>query len=346
MKNATSKRILIFNVNWIGDVLFSTAVIRNLRYRFPGSFIACAIPPRCLPVLEANPYLDEIIVFDEKGMHKGIVGKISFIAGLRSRRFDTVYLLHRSFSRALIAFLSSIPERIGYYTRKRGWLLTRKSRPPDIFAVHRAEYYLGLLRQSGIPVRDDHLDFPVSKEHREKARSALSGFCREGDFLIGVNPGGNWLPKRWPSGNFAELVQRLVREFPAKVIITGGPEDAALAGKIKGQLGERVLSLCGQSGLKEFGALCGLLDVFITADSGPLHIACACGARNVIALFGPTDPRLTGPLRKENVIILQKPAGCGIPCYRVDCPDNRCMKAISVDEVVEQVSRVYNNAPD
>src|SRR3989338_4850837 len=115
------KRILIFNVNWLGDVLFSTATIRNIRRNFPDSFIACVIPSRCYPILKDNPHLDEIIIFDEKDRHRGVLSKLDFVKSLREKKFDTVFLLHRSFRRALICRLAKIPQRFGYYTRKRGF---------------------------------------------------------------------------------------------------------------------------------------------------------------------------------------------------------------------------------
>lgn len=122
----TNKRILIFNVNWLGDVLFSTATIRAIRRNFPGSFIACIIPSRCYPILKGNPYLDEVIIFDEKDRHKGILAKLKFVKLLKAKGFDTVFLLHRSFRRALICRLADIPERLGYFTKKRGFLLTKR----------------------------------------------------------------------------------------------------------------------------------------------------------------------------------------------------------------------------
>src|SRR5512137_1898196 len=101
---AGRKRILIFNVNWVGDVLFSTAFIRNLRYNFPDSYIACCIPPRCADVLEGNPYLNEVIIFDEKKLHRGPLGLLRFRRELRERRFDTAFFLHRSFSRVFLTW--------------------------------------------------------------------------------------------------------------------------------------------------------------------------------------------------------------------------------------------------
>ena len=108
-----NKRVLIFNVNWLGDVLFSSAAIRNIRRNFPDSFIACIIPSRCYPVLKGNPNLDEIIIFDEKDRHKGVFTQLDFVRQLKDKQFDIVFLLHRSFTRALMCRLAGIPRRIG-----------------------------------------------------------------------------------------------------------------------------------------------------------------------------------------------------------------------------------------
>ena len=342
------KKILIFNVNWLGDVLFSTAAIRNIRYNFPDSFIVCIIPERCYPVLEGNPYLDEIIIYDEKGKHRSLLSKLGFIGYLRKIRFDMVFLLHRSFSRALITALAGIPERIGYYTRKRGFLLTKKIPPVDINSLHRIDYYLNVIKKAGIEVKDKFTDFFVSEGDlkfvddflvKELSRSAGKD---NGTFLVGINPGGNWSPKRWPKEYFAEIADRLIKEFSAKIIITGSSGDLALAGEISSAMRAKPILACGILNLKQFAVMSKAMDLFITADSGPLHIANAVGTKKIIALFGPTDPAITGPFPSENVIILRKDVGCRIPCYVVDCKNNRCMKAITVDDVIKEVEKIVN----
>ncbi|MFA5362677.1 MAG: lipopolysaccharide heptosyltransferase II [Candidatus Omnitrophota bacterium] len=333
-----SKRILIFNVNWIGDALFSTAVIRNIRYTFPDAYIACVIPPRCSAVLEGNPYLNEVILFNEKGEHYGPWGFWKFTSALRNRKFDTVYLLHRSFTRALICGFAGIKERIGHHTGKRGFLLTRKFIPPAVDSVHRIDYYLDVIKQAGLEVKDRHLDFLVSERDMNAADEFLKKqSLNRDDFLVGLNPGGNWMPKRWPKESFAELADRLADEFKAKVLITGGDKDMPLAREITSLTKHKPAIACGQLNLKQFAGVVRRLDVFITADSGPLHIANAAGAKRIIGLFGPTSPALTGPYPDKNVTVLSKNAGCKIPCYKVDCADNRCMKAITVEDVMEVV---------
>lgn len=339
-----AKRILIFNVNWLGDVLFSTAVIRNVRRNYPDSFIACIIPSRCYSILKGNPYLDEIMVFDEKDRHRGIIAKLKFIRFLKSKKFDTVFLLHRSFSRALICFLAGIPQRIGHYTKKRAFLLTKKIIPPLENSVHRLDYYLDVIEKAGVRVEDRYTDFFMLNEDIKFVDGFLDkNAVQRSDFLVVLNPGGNWLPKRWPKEYWARLADKLVEKIGAKVIFTGAHSDIPLVSGIKALMFAEAINTCGIFNLKQLGALTKRSGLFITADSGPLHIANAVGAKKIIALFGPTDQAVTAPYPGKNVIILQRDVGCKIPCYAVDCKDNRCMKAITPEDVLEQVRLFAKN---
>lgn len=340
-RNNPEKRILIFNVNWLGDVLFSSAAIRNIRRNYPASYVTCIIPSRCYPILKDNPYLDEVIIFDEKDRHKGIFSKLNFISLLKSKKFDTVFLLHRSFSRALICRLAGIPERIGHYTKKRSFLLTHKIIPPKRDSLHRIDYYLDVLEKVGLRIEDRYLDFfytPSDEKHVDNFLSKNS--IGKGDFLVALNPGGNWLLKRWPVDYWAQLADKLIAEMGLKVIITGSASDLKLAGQIKGKMKEVSLSACGILNIKQLGVLAKRADLFITADTGPMHIANAVGCKNIIAIFGPTSREVTGPYPPSNVTILQKDVGCPIPCYKVNCRDNRCMKAIAPEDVLVEVKRI------
>jgi len=339
MKASHRQRILIFNVNWLGDVLFSTAVIRNLRLNYPESFIACIIPSRCYSVLKGNPHLDEIIIFDEKDRHKGILALLGFVRSLKAKRFDKVFLLHKSFSRALICRLAGIPERIGHFTKKRGFLLTQKIIPPKKDSVHRIDYYLDIIDKAGLKIEDRYTEFFFSEEDACLVNNFLekNGVSKK-DFVVAINPGGNWLPKRWPKEYWAELADRLMDKFKAKVIITGSHKDLPLAAHISAKMLNKPISACGAFNIKQLGALAKRVDLFISADSGPLHIANSVGTKKMIALFGPTSCSITGPYPDKNVVILQKNVGCLIPCYEVHCKDNRCMKAITPQDVIEKIN--------
>jgi len=335
----TNERILIFNVNWLGDVLFSTAAIRNIRRNFPHSFIACIIPSRCYPILKGNPHLDEIIIFDEKDRHKGFVTQLNFVRFLKHKRFDTVFLLHRSFSRALICRLAGISQRIGYHTRKRAFLLTKKIPTPEKDSLHRIDYYLNIMEKAGLKIEDRYTEFFISEEEQKFVDEFLKkqGVERS-DFLVAINPGGNWLPKRWPAEYWSILSDRVIVELNAKVIITGSLHDLSLAENIKERMKGKPIIGCAVFNIKQLGALAKRVDLFITADSGPMHIANAVGAKKIIAIFGPTSPHITGPYPLKNVTILRKDIGCKIPCYKVHCKDNRCMKTITPEDVIKELN--------
>ncbi|MDD5432863.1 MAG: lipopolysaccharide heptosyltransferase II [Candidatus Omnitrophica bacterium] len=339
------KRILIFNVNWLGDVLFSTATIRNVRRNFPDGFIACIIPSRCYPVLKDNPYLDEIIIFDEKDRHRSLISKLQFIRQLRQKHFDLSLLLHGSFTRALICFLAGIPKRIGYATKGRSILLTKKIIPPDRDSLHRIDYYLGVAEKAGFRAEDRYLDFFISQEDTDFIEGLLlkEGLNSNKDILVGINAGGNWLPKRWPLQYWAELADKLIGEKGAKVIITGSFTDLSLAKAIANSMKLKPVILCGKLNLKQSAALFKKLDLFISADTGPLHIANAVGTKKIIAIFGPTDLEVTGPYPLKNVTILRKDVGCKIPCYVVDCKDSRCMKAVTPLEAFEASAKILKD---
>lgn len=343
-KEHPEKRILIFNVNWLGDVLFSTAAIRNIRRNYPGAYIACIIPSRCYAILKDNPYLDELIIFDERDRHKGILSKLDFISLLKNKKFDTVFLLHRSFSRALICRLAGIPERIGHYTKKRSFLLTKKIVPPKRDSLHRIDYYLDVIEKAGLRIEDRYLDFffaPADEKHVADFLSKNS--VLKGDFIAAINPGGNWLPKRWAVDYWAQLADKLIHQLGLKVIITGSVSDLKLAGQIKEKMKEAALIACGSLNIKQLGALAKRANLFITADTGPMHIANAVGCKNIIAIFGPTSREITGPYPCGNVAILQKDVGCAMPCYKVNCRDNRCMKAVTPDDVLAQVKKILKS---
>ncbi len=336
-----TKRILIFNVNWLGDVLFSTAVIRNVRRNFPDSYLASIVPSRCYPVLKDNPYLDEVIIFDEKDRHSGTLAKLQFVQLLKSKRFDMVFLLHRSFSRALICRLAGIPERIGYRTKKRGFLLTKNIKPLSPDTIHRIDHYLNIIEKAGLRVEDRFTEIFFSDSDKAFVLDFLKNkSVGSSDFLIALNPGGNWGPKRWPPQYWAQLCDGLMAEFKCKVILTGSVSDAGLVLQIQKLAQNKVISSAGAFTLKQLAAFFKRTDLFITADTGPLHIANAVGAKKIIALFGPTHTSVTGPYPGKNIIILQKDTGCKIPCYEVNCKDNRCMKAITAQDVLDEVRRL------
>ena len=329
------KRILIVNVNWIGDVIFSTPFIKAVRDAYPDSYIACLLHPRCADILKGSPRIDEIIIYDEEGEHKGIIGKLTLISYLRKIHFDMAFILHRSFTKALLTFLAGIKERIGYPTKNRGLLLTKTIDLPEEEA-HKVEYFLGLARGFGIKVREISYEFFVHERDRDSIKKFLKKHnVADKDRLIVLCPGGNWGPKRWPKKSFAELADMLSEKLNAKIILSGAKKDALLVEEIRSIMKSVPVISCGLTTLKELGALLERADLVIANDSGPMHLAVAMKS-NVIALFGPTSPGLTGPYGKGNYKVIWKTEDCEVPCYDVTCTDNRCMKLITVEEAFKK----------
>ena len=326
------KRILIVEVNWLGDVLFSTAAIRAVRKNFPDSFIACMVVPRAREILEGNPNVDKLILFNDKNLFS----KLLLIFRLRTQNFDTVFLFHRSFTRLLLCFLAGIKTRIGYYTRKRGWLLTHKIVPADITSMHRGLYYLELLKRAGLVIEPSpKTEFFIPQDARDYIGQTLKDCgIKEGEKFIVLNPGANWLPKRWPAEYFAKLAEHLITELNVAVVFSGAAKDSRLITEIVNKMDSEPVQLCGKTNLKQLAALFEKAAVVVSADSGPMHIANSVGAR-LIAIFGPTSVRITGPFGSGYYNTLHKDVGCVVPCYAKNCQDNICMSKIIVDDVIK-----------
>jgi len=330
-----SKRILIVNVNWVGDVLFSTPFIRAVREANPDAHIACLLHPRCREMIEANPRLDEVIIYDEEGVHRSLFGKWALIKELRKKKFDTVFLLHRSFTKALITYMAGIRERIGYPAKKRGIILTRVIEEPAE-EMHKVEYFLNIARSCGMGVKNVTYEFFVRDADRKFIGELLrNNGISDKDIVVVVCPAGNWPPKRWPVENFARLCDELAEKSGARIVLSAAEKDLKLVEDIKSVMAARPVIAAGKTSLKQLGALLERANLVVANDTGPMHIASAVGTKT-IALFGPTSPRLTGPYGKGPFRIVSGNESCEVPCYDITCADNVCMSAIKVEDVLKE----------
>ncbi|MGB2705740.1 MAG: lipopolysaccharide heptosyltransferase II [Candidatus Omnitrophota bacterium] len=335
------KGILIVEVNWLGDVLFSTPLIKAIRGKFKGAYIACMLDPRTREILEHNPAINEIIIYDEKGEHRSLAGKMRLVSLLRRKKFDLAVLLHRSFTKALITRLAGIGERAGYATKKRrALLLTHSLDAPEAIA-HKVEYFLRIAQSLGCDTSDKSYEFFVTDKKRKYIDGELAKEgVKEKDLLVVINTGANWPPKRWSETNFARLSDVLITKYGAKVVAAGAKNDLEIAERIKEKMSQELIILAGRTNLEELGALTERADFVISGDTGPMHIAVAMKSR-VIALFGPTSPALTGPYGSGNYRIIQKDVGCEVPCYDLTCDNYKCMDAITVDDVLRTFAEMY-----
>ncbi|MBF0385593.1 MAG: lipopolysaccharide heptosyltransferase II [Candidatus Omnitrophica bacterium] len=338
------KKILVINVNWLGDVIFSSPVFKAIKAKYPQASVTCLGPLRVKEILEANQFIDNIILFDDKGKERSLLAKLMLVLRLRREKFDLAIILHRSMTRALFCFLAGIKVRVGYDTKNRRRLLTCPIKEPKE-DLHRSDYYLNLIEKFGINVDDRRAFLSVKEEAADKAGKILKNSgVDEGDYKVVINPGGNWGLKRWPKENFTSLIRKLNFDGDKKIIISGSDKDADLANEIVHSLNFMPIILCGKLKTEELIAFLSKVDCVVSGDSGPLHIANALGTATV-GIFGPTSRKITSPRGVGRSVILQEDIGCNRePCYFLECPRNLCMEAVTAEEVYQAVNMIKKGA--
>ena len=332
------ERILIFELNWMGDILFSFPFIRAVRKAFPEAYIACTVVPRYAELLIHNPWVNYVHALPDNNKLSSIGEKLAFVRMIKNEGYDAAFFLKPSRTKAVMAILAGIPERIGFSGKSAP--LTKAVDMPQ--GLHRADQILSLAGMIGVDKADGTYEYFFSEEDEERANDILreaGGGVRR---TVAINPGGNWAMKKWHPENYAELARRLLAAFEdIEVMVTGAEKDVHLAREIVREAGgDRCYSVAGRTGLNELAVLFKESTVVISADSGPLHLASATGAMT-IGLFGPTSFRVTGPRGRGRNIVIQKDVGCEVPCYVKSCDMNiACMKAITVDEVFNAAKEV------
>jgi heptosyltransferase-2 len=333
------RRILIRGVNWVGDAVMTTPAIAGIRKTFPRATITLLVKPWVAGVFAGNPHIDEILLYDSTGRHRGLAGLIRMAQELRGHRFDLAILLQNAFEAALLASLARIPHRIGYGTQGRGLLLTtavfcdRSTR-----RLHHVDYYQALLGALGWVQgeREPRVYPSVETESRAMLLLQEEGVEQE-DGLIAFNPGSTYgSAKRWPADRYAALADRLIEHLAVRVLLTGAPSDAEVAQTVRclARRSDRIIDLTGRTDIPLLAAVLARCAVFVTNDTGAMHVGAAVGTP-VVAIFGPTDAKTTSPVGRH--VLLRHEVPCS-PCLLRECPiDHRCMTGIWVDDVFSYV---------
>lgn len=333
-------RLIVRLPNWIGDAVMAQPVLANLRAGLPGWSITALATPWVAGLLAAEPAMDDLVVYRPNGDHAGLRGRYRLAGQLRGR-FDLGLLLPNSFDSALIFKLAGLPRRIGYARDGRSPLLTdRVPVTAPLKACHHLEYYLGLLTYLGLPAPGHQPAITVSRTASDWADDFLAGLDPTGsDFRLGLAPGAAFGPaKRWPADRFAQAAGRLLKSRGGRAFIFGGADDFGPGQEIAEAVGPAAVNLAGETGLDQAVALLARMDAVITNDSGLMHLAAALN-RPVVALFGPTDHRRTGP-RGERCRLIVAQADCA-PCLKPVCPLGRpCLETITAEQVVEAVEEL------
>ncbi|MFO8048956.1 MAG: lipopolysaccharide heptosyltransferase II [Desulfosudaceae bacterium] len=339
------RSLLIRSTNWVGDAIMTTPAVRVIRDCFPGARLSVLAKPLVAPVFENSPRVDEVLIYEDTGRHRGFSGKIRLARDMRRHRFEAALLLQNAFEAAFITAAARVPVRVGYDTDGRGLLLTHPVRNYRRYKQgHHVDYFLSIVEQSQFgnhcPNGRRQLEFFTGQSDRAEAGRILSENDLAGDRLLGLSPGATFGPaKQWPPERYSQLADELCQEAGWQAVILGGPGDRATAGAIAGAMKSPVINLCGRTSLGQAAALMERCGLFVSNDSGLMHLAAAL-AVPLVAVFGSTSAEATGPL-SANSRVVQVDLDCR-PCLKPECPRGHtaCLEKISVNMVKDAVREV------
>jgi heptosyltransferase-2 len=313
--------ILIRGTNWIGDAILTLPAMASIRATYPHAHIAVLVKSWVADIYKLFSDVNEIIIYENK--YDTPAGVFRLASQLKKRNFDAAILLQNAIEAAIIAFVARIPLRAGYDSDARGLLLTHSvKRTKEIRKVHQIDYYLEMVKALGCVSVDSEMRLEA-RINLQNARNIVQKYIPDTNkAIIGIAPGATYGPaKRWLPERFAAVADKLSDSFPMQGIVLGG-------------------KLAGKTNLREAIHLISQCHLFISNDSGLMHIA---GALNIptVAIFGSTNPITTSPTGNRTTIVHQN-IDCS-PCLEETCPtDFSCMKLISVEDVFAAAQNILN----
>ena len=338
-------RVLVIRLGSMGDVILSTPVVSAIRKASPDAIVDFIVKKEYCCILEGNPNIDRVIPFDSKGANKGLKGLLCMVHALKRGKpsYTHVIDLHGNLRSRIISSLLSGAKTFRYDKQA----IKRRMR---LFGVksnikHTVEAYMTALEQAGLISGNPELLplIEISGEEEGKSKRLINKLDLTGkSTLIGLAPGAMWPTKMWLKDRFVEVGNKAVEELNASVIVFGGPEDKSLCEYVAGNIRSRVLSVAGNSSVRETAALIKRCDILLSNDSGPMHIASAVGTP-VVAVFGPTVRDFGfSPLGKSSVVETNLPCR---PCSlhgSNECPKGhfKCMKDVEALMVFDEMKSI------
>lgn len=337
---AKPSRFLIVSTTGIGDTLWGTPAIRAIKETYPDCSISVLTTSLGAELLKGNPWIDRVFVF-KRGLRVFLLWKL--LKKLMRERPDIAFIFHAS-DRIIwpLVFFTGTPQIMGIIGQNKGldFILTKTIKQE---AIHGAELRLRLVREAGVSF-DNTLKptLYLSEEERRQAFDLLkniTGFDRS-TLIIGLHPGAQKPYKCWPAERFVETGKRLVKDTDCRIVVTGSKAERGLCEYIASRI-DGAVSIAGKTSLRETAAIIERMSLFITNDTGPMHMAFALGIPTV-ALFCPTDPELCGPYNFKDAVIIKKPIICK-PCTGKACLIPVCMEQITVEEVITATKRLIRD---
>lgn len=345
---STYKNILVINTMHIGDLMLVTPALRTLRANYPKAHIALLTDKPLADLVRCNENIDECILIDKHGRDKGILALIRFIRQIRKRHFDLVINYHRNERASAIASFSGGKKIVGYaqpffHRFFDHWMpnLAMADTPKDK-VMHQTLCHLKVLQEAaGCTKLDDRgLEMWLPPEEEKKASDLWQKEFAEGDRVIAFNIGASWMTKRWIDAYFAECADRFIQEG-YYIAFLGGPTDVAIVKacieKMKEKDSPKVHVFTGKVSLTVLAGLLRRCCLFLTTDSGPMHVGVAMNVP-IVTMFGASPVPTFSPYDGKDIVI-KTPESCH-PCGIHDCPKKgedhmACMKHIPVDVVMK-----------
>ncbi len=327
-------KILVIKPGAIGDVLLSTPVIENLRHNFPDAEINFLTQSYCREVLNGNPFLNRVLTYD---IGKGD-SSFCLIRNIHNQKYDLIIDLFGNPRTAIIVFNSDAHYRVGFRFKWRALAYNIKVKPRGS-EVHNVEFNLDALRALNLEIITSKPGFYMNGVHEEFANEFFKTNGLEGKNVIGFNPAGTWTTKVWYPEKFAELGKKLSNDSHI-LLFWGYGNEKETAEKIKSMIGEKAL-LIPEANLKYMAAFIKKCSLFLTNDTGPMHVAWSIGA-NTAAIFGPTNSHLQGPLSQNSIIIKNETLsclGCNLTQITECLNSHKCMNELNVEEVYGKIMR-------
>ena len=339
------EKILVVQTSFLGDAVLTTPLFSEIRVLFPESQLSVLCTPQAKGLLEGNPDLNEIITYDKKGEGRGWLGLWNKAKDIRGRGFTIAISPHKSFRSGLLLFLARIPFRVGF-RRSAGWYFYHCRVNRDA-TRHDVERNLSILGAFGVELSKCRRDLRVEAppHAQESVERIFSELGIQHGMTIGLNPGSVWATKRWTAEGYAELIVQLKEKYCCQILLFGGPEDGNIVDKIQELSGNVGISLTGKIKLSELSSAIDWCDLFITNDSGPMHVAVARGVP-VVAIFCATIPSLGFYPYSSRAVIVEKNLPCR-PCgshggRRCPLGTEDCMRLIKAKDVLRGVERLLN----
>lgn len=345
------KKILVFKLDHIGDVLMTTPALKVLKLSYPDASLTVVVGSWSKDILKDNLDISEILVYDAYWFNRNMDRKfnikktLNFIKELRKRRFDIFYSLRGDFMGILMGSLLRIPVRVGFNNGGGGFLLTHPITP--IENIHQVEQFLNAIKVNGLTNKyslkdsdtNKKMKIAISEAERRFTDTFIGKYSSKNENFIGFHIGAGYPSKLWTPEKYGILIKRLHDDFGIHALLVGGDEDKVILKRIESIIKNTgSINSVGKTNIKETAALIEKCNLFIGNDSAPVHIAAAMGIPVIVIFSAANNPVGWKPFG-SNVTYITKDVQCKY-CEKFECIDTKCMRMITVDEVYNKAKEI------